>query len=155
MSVSVWRIAVEAPAYPANDLTGTGAKISGGRWNSPGTPMVYCCSSIALAVLETLTYLRTGSLPFDRFLVRIDITDATWQKREQLSVPAGWDAVPAGITSRKAGDAWVSSGRSPLLVVPSVIVPDESNILINPLHADARAITAKTMKKWIYDPRLV
>lgn len=117
--------------------------------------MVYCCGSIALAVLETLTYLRTGSLPFDRFLVRVDVTDEIWGKREQLSPPAGWDAVPPGITSMKTGNEWVSSGRSTLMVVPSVIVPDESNILINPLHSDARTITAKTVKKWIYDPRLV
>ncbi|MES2265073.1 MAG: RES family NAD+ phosphorylase, partial [Pseudomonadota bacterium] len=81
MSVALWRIAVEAPAYPANDISGAGAKKSGGRWNSVGTAMVYCSQNIALATLETLSYLRTGSLPYNRFLVRIDIPDKVWDDR--------------------------------------------------------------------------
>lgn len=154
MTVAVWRIAVEAPAHAANDMSGTGAKISGGRWNSIGTPMMYCASSIALATLETLGYLRTGSLPFNRYLVRIDVPDQVWALREILDpLPGGWDAIPSGMTSRRTGDRWVASNRSPLLLVPSVIVPDEHNALINPLHPQAAKITATTVRKWIYDPR--
>jgi RES domain-containing protein len=134
-------------------MTGTGARDSGGRWNSPGTPIVYCCSNIALETLETLSYIRAGGLPYNRFLVRIDIPDTVWRKREVLALPGGWDAMPSGISSRKAGDEWVSSVRSPLLIVPSVIVPDESNILINSLHPDVGLMVATTLKRWIYDPR--
>ena len=89
MSVAAWRIAVESPSYPANDLTGTGAKITGGRWNSTGTRIVYCSSSIALATLEILIAVRTASLPFDLFLIRVDIPDAVWKNREILSPPGG------------------------------------------------------------------
>ncbi|MCE3605400.1 RES family NAD+ phosphorylase [Massilia sp. P8910] len=154
MTACVWRIAVEAPAWTANDLSGTGAKLSGGRWNSPGTPMIYCATTIALATLETVVYLGTGSLPLNRFLVRIDIPDSVWAARSVLDpLPGGWDAVPAGLTSRAAGDAWAASASSALLMVPSVIVPDEFNVLINPLHADVALITATTIKRWIYDPR--
>jgi RES domain-containing protein len=154
LSVAVWRIAVEAPAYAANDMTGSGAKSSGGRWNSVGTPVIYCASSIALAALETLSAIRTGSLPFNRYLVRIDVPDEVWARQEMLNpLPGGWDAVPSGMTSRKAGDEWATSKRSALLIVPSVIVPDEHNVLINPSHADALKITATTIRKWIYDPR--
>ena len=60
-------IAVEAPAYSANDLTGTGAKVTAGRWNSKGTPLVYCATNIALATLETVHYLQSGGLPFNRY----------------------------------------------------------------------------------------
>ena len=63
MTTAPWRIAVEAPAYAANDLSGAGAKATGGRWNSVGTPMLYCSANIALATLETLSFIRTGSLP--------------------------------------------------------------------------------------------
>lgn len=154
MTVSLWRIAVEAPSYAANDMTGSGAKITGGRWNSPGTAMVYSSVNIALATLETLGHLRTGSLPFNRFLVRIDVPDEVWDSREELDpLPGGWDAVPYGLASRKAGDDWTGSLRSPLLSVPSVIVPEERNILINPAHPQTASIVAATLKRWPYDPR--
>lgn len=154
MTVAVWRIAVEAPAYSANDMTGTGAKITGGRWNNPGTPIVYSAVNIALATLETLSHIRVGSLPFNRFLVRIDIPDDVWAMREELNpLPGGWDTIPSGLTSRKAGDDWATSNGSPLLAVPSVIVPDEHNILINPAHPESRKIAATTVKRWTYDPR--
>jgi RES domain-containing protein len=154
MTVSVWRIATETPTYTADDMTGTGTKITGGRWNSKGTPMVYCAENIALAILETVHYIATGGLPFNRYLVRIDIPDAVWAARNVLTpLPGGWDAVPAGLTAKLAGDAWVAASAEALLVVPSVIVPDEYNILINPHHADANMIVATTIKRWIYDPR--
>jgi RES domain-containing protein len=154
MSVAAWRIAVEAPTYAANDLSGTGARMTGGRWNDKGTPLVYCATNIALATLETVHYLRNGALPFNRYLVRIDIPDAVWGARQVLDpLPGGWDAIPAGSSARTAGDAWIASGASALLLVPSVIVPDEYNVLINPRHVDAAAIVATTLKRWIYDPR--
>ena len=155
MTVAVWRIAVEAPAYSANDLSGTGAKSTGGRWNAKGTPLVYCATNIALATLETVHYLQSGGLPFNRYLVRIDVPDAVWDTRQLLApLPGGWDAVPAGLASRAAGDAWIRSGASALLLVPSVIVPDEYNVLINPHHVHAAHITAATVRRWLYDPRL-
>lgn len=154
MTVPVWRIAVEAPTYTANDLTGTGAKMTGGRWNSKGTPVVYCATNIALATLETVHYLRSGGLPFNRYLVRVDIPDAVWDVRQVLDpLPGGWDAIPAGLTARTAGDGWIASGATALLLVPSVIVPDEYIVLINPQHGDSTAIVATTLKRWIYDPR--
>lgn len=156
MTVHAWRIAVEAPMYAADDLSGTGARITGGRWNSKGTPIVYCATNIALATLETVHYLRSGGLPFNRYLVRIDVPDAVWEARQVLDpLPGGWDAIPAGLTARTAGDAWIASGASALLLVPSVIVPDEYNVLINPRHGDAAAIGATTLKRWICDPRFL
>ena len=154
MTVPVWRIAVEAPTYPANDLSGTGAKMTGGRWNSKGTPVVYSASNIALATLETVHYLRSGTLPFNRYLVRIDIPHDVWTARLTLDpLPGGWDAIPAGLSARTAGDDWIVNRASALLLVPSVIVPDEFNVLINPQHADAASVVATTLKRWIYDPR--
>ena len=154
MTVAVWRIAVDAPAYAADDVSGIGAKITGGRWNSPGKPVVYCASNIALATLETVHALRSGTLPFNRYLVRIAIPDAVWNKKQLLDPPpAGWDAIPASITSRTTGDAWLAAGATALLLVPSVIVPNECNVLINPRHGDAAAIRATTVRRWTYDPR--
>lgn len=154
MTAVVWRIAVEAPAFAANDLSGAGAKLTGGRWNSVGTPMLYCSANIALATLETLNFIRTGSLPFNRYLVRIEVPGPVWNMREVLSpLPAGWDAIPSGLTSRKAGDSWIAARHSLLLAVPSVIVPDEFNVLINPLHPAIAQVVATTVKRWGFDPR--
>ena len=156
MTTSLWRIAVEAPTYTANDLSGAGAKMTGGRWNSIGTPLVYSATNIALATIETVLHIRGGGLPFNRFLVRIDVPDDVWTARVVLNpLPGGWDAVPAGMASRTTGDAWVASNSSALLLVPSVIVPDEHNVLINPEHPDVASITATTIKRWIYDPRFL
>ena len=66
-------------------------------------------------------------------------------------MPGGWDAIPAGATARAAGDAWIASASSALLLVPSVLVPDECNVLVNPRHPEAAGIT--TVKRWHYDPR--
>ncbi|MES2263971.1 MAG: RES family NAD+ phosphorylase, partial [Pseudomonadota bacterium] len=68
-------------------------------------------------------------------------------------LPGGWDAVPSGMTSKSTGDAWIHRGQSALLVVPSVIIPDELNILVNPAHPDTAMLVATTIKKWHYDPR--
>jgi len=86
--------------------------------------------------------------------VRIDVPDGVWDARLVLDpLPGGWDAVPSGMTSRTAGDAWAASGSSALLLVPSVSVPDEYNVLINPQYPDVASMTATTIKRWIYDPR--
>lgn len=153
MSVPVWRIAAEENTLSANDMSGSSAVKSRGRWNSIGTPMVYCSSSIALATLESLSHVRFGNYPFNRFLIRVDVPTAVWAKREVLPLPGGWDAVPYGLASRTSGDAWIGSKRSPLSVVPSAIVPEELNVLINPLHPDIGAVVATTVRKWLYDHR--
>ena len=157
MSRLVWRIATDTPNYTADDLAGTGAKVTGGRWNRPGIALLYCAENIALASLETFVHLNSSALPLNRYLVRIEIPDATWNASVVLTAataPVGWDAIPTGKVSLDAGDAWVASGASALLLVPSVIVPEEKNILINPLHADAKTITASKIRKWNYDSRM-
>ncbi len=155
MSRPVWRIATDTPSYEADDLTGAGAKATGGRWNSPGVPVVYTSQTRALACLETVVHLGAGGLPLNRYLVRIDIPDAVWAAaREETALPVGWDAEPAGRASIALGTDWIRSGSSALLIVPSVIVPEELNVLVNPLHPDSARISATKMRRWLYDPRL-
>lgn len=154
MSVALWRIALETDRYPADDVSGAARSHADSRWASRGTSVVYCSTNISLAVLETLCHLTKSVRSSNRFLVRVDIPEAVWEMREVLHAPAGWDAVPPGVTSIRTGDAWRRSMRSPLLVVPSVVVPEESNVLVNPDHPHARKIRAATIRKWLVDPRL-
>lgn len=154
---ALWRIAVDAREYEAHDLSGKGAERTGGRWNRPGRPVVYAASSIALACLETVVHLGAETLPLNRTLVRIDVPDEVWARRtirgaEEL--PIGWNAIPESKVSLDIGDEWLRKAEGALLLVPSAIVPEELNALINPLHADARRIVATKVRRWHYDGRL-
>lgn len=157
MTRSVWRIATDARAYAADDVTGTGAKLSGGRWNEVGLPMIYAASSRALACLETVVHLNAGGLPFNRYLVVVEVPDDLWAAAEiadPATLAVGWDAEPAGHVSVEFGSAWAIERRSALLFVPSVIVPEEQNLLLNPAHPDAAHVRARKVRRWLYDPRL-
>jgi RES domain-containing protein len=157
LSQTVWRIATDTPTYEADDLSGTGAKTTGGRWNTVGVPVVYTSQTRALACLETVIHLSASGLPLNRYLVEVTIPDELWtdaQITTAASLPVGWDAEPAGRTSIELGTNWMRSGTSALLVVPSVIVPEEFNVLINPQHSGSARITAAKVRKWLYDPRL-
>ena len=154
--VSVWRIATDTPAYTADALSGTGARLTGGRWNARGTPMLYASASRALACLETVVHLGGGvALPLNRYLVRIDIPPALWAARQRFEPEqhVGWDALPAGRVSIAWGSAWAASGASLLAEVPSVIVPEEHNLLINPAHPALGQLRARKLRRWLYDPR--
>lgn len=155
---SLWRIAKHTTQYAATDLSGGGAKAVGGRWNSKGMAVVYASTTIALATLETLAHLGDNIAIRNTFLVRIDMPMSIWKQREIISaveLDATWLAEPPGSTTVDFGDEWLQQGRAPLLLVPSVIVPEECNVLINPAHAvAAKKITATVQRQFIYDPRL-
>lgn len=157
MSRLLWRIATDTRTYTADDMTGAGAKLTGGRWNDVNLTLVYASESRALACLETVVHLNAGGLPLNRYLVEIGVPDdlfAAAQVAEPSTLPVGWDAEPAGLASVRYGSAWIASARSALLMVPSVIVPEERNALINTNHPDAARLRVRKVRKWLYDPRL-
>lgn len=157
VGVSLWRIAKNLPAYRADDLSGAGAAAYGGRWNSKGRYVVYGAASIALATLETLAHFGDDIAARHRFLIHIDVPSSVWKRRTVTrveSLPPGWQAEPPGAASVNFGDAWLDGKISALLVVPSVIIHEESNVLINPAHPDARKIAASIVRPFVYDPRL-
>lgn len=110
--------------YP--DLDGKGAAISGGRWNSPGTRIVYTSSCSALAVLEYR--VNTKQDPRDLRIYTMELPDDLKMEK------AGW--MPDLPTAQRFGDVWIGSNRSVILAVPSVLVPRQINYLLNPLHPD-------------------
>ena len=155
--IPCWRIGTDTPDYTAEDLSGLGAQKTGGRWNRKGLALVYCAQSRALACLETLVHLGAGALPLNRYLVQISIPDDVWQNRQILdhvSAPVGWDALPAGKVSLDLGDHWLGTQGTCLFEVPSVIIPEEKNLLINPLHPDAPRLSATKIRRWLYDTRV-
>jgi len=155
---TAWRISRETEGYTADDASGKGAASAGGRWNRHGTSVVYCAANIGVACLETLVKLDPDQPADNRYLTRYDIPESLWNQALQFSAssaPVGWDATPPGKTSRDLGEQWIAESRSAILLVPSVIIPEEYNVLINPNHADMSQIETTKLRKWIYDFRLV
>ncbi|MCC7051616.1 MAG: RES family NAD+ phosphorylase [Gemmatimonadaceae bacterium] len=153
---TLWRIATDTPGYGADDLTGAGARATGGRWNRSGTAMVYASTSRALACLETVVHLHGAGMPLNRYLVAITVTEADWRARAVFRVDeaVGWDAQPAGLVSLDWGTMWAARSATLLAEVPSAIVPEETNVLINPAHARVAHVTASKVRRWLYDPRM-
>jgi RES domain-containing protein len=136
-----WRIC----RLPYADLSGEGARIYGGRWNSPGRPVVYMAEAAALAVLEVRVHLDLDAslLPADYVLMAIDIDALDVETIE-----------PAPPDPRAFGDAWLASRRSPLLSVPSAIVPESRNLLLNVAHPDTGKARVASVRAFAFDERL-
>lgn len=138
-------------------MAGIGASLSRGfRWNSLNTRMVYTAESRALAMLEIAVHLDLNTdLPTDRYFVEIEIPDdLTIREIAHEDLPPGWDSKPPGSVTQLIGDFFVSRARSAVLKVPSSIVPQESNYLINPLHPDAHQIRVVRASPMQFDSRL-
>jgi len=139
--IQAWRVGRAVFA----DLSGEGAQRYGGRWNTPGRAMVYLAEHPALAVLEVRVHLDLPPdlLPDDYVLMQVDLPDEPTE-----TVPALPD------DPRAVGDAWLAAGRTAVLRVPSVIVPDTSNLLLNPRHPRAADARIARTTPFQFDPRL-
>jgi RES domain-containing protein len=147
-----WRIVKEKHAKSA--FSGEGARIFEGRWNSAGVRMVYCSEHLSLAALEILVHTQPVTIR-DKFRVfRVSWDEAIMSAIDLRKLPKGWNAQPPDLISKNIGDEWVHSGRSAVLVVPSVIVPLEKTFLLNPKHQDFGKIKIKDAGGFHLDPRL-
>jgi len=138
------------------ELDGEGARLNGGRWNSPGRAVVYTSSSLALAALEYLVHLDPEDVPTDLVALTVGIPDDVASETvDASSLPAGWAQLPEPQACKSIGDAWVLEGRTPLLLVPSAPVPEESNVLLNPRHPSAPRARIVAVRSFAFDPRLL
>ena len=149
----LWRIAAETRTHLADDLSGGGAAAHPGRWNDERQAVLYTAPTIAIAVLETAAHMDDAGLPLNRFLVSLQVPAPVWKLREVVraaALPVTWSAIPAGRASVRFGSEWLASLRSPILRLPSVIVPEEWTALVNPLHPLAKKITATVVRPFAY-----
>jgi RES domain-containing protein len=152
--MQVYRI--ERERYLETTLTGIGASMARGyRWNSLNTRLVYTAESRALATLEVSVHLDLSEdLPTDRFYVEIDIPDEVTILEVNLEdLPPDWDAKPPTLSTQTIGDDFVNQNEAAVLKVPSSIVPQEFNYLINPAHIDAKMIKVIRQTRMRFDPR--
>ncbi len=148
---------IERKKYLKTTLTGIGAAMTEGyRWNSFNTRMVYTAESRALAMLEVSVHLDISEdLPTDRYYVEIEIPDGvTIQEVHLEDLPDDWDFKPPALTTQTIGDDFVNYGEAAVLKVPSSIIPQEFNYLINPAHPDAARITVINQLPMEFDQRL-
>jgi len=149
---SGFRIAKARHARDAFD--GEGARRYGGRWNSPGTPLVYTSATRALAVLELLVHLQASELLATYVLIEATFEAALVERLEPVRLPRNWRAFPSRVGLQEIGDRWAAERRSAVLEVPSAVVPAESNFLLNPLHRDFAKIAVGGSSRFEFDPRL-
>lgn len=137
------------------DLTGEGARRLGGRWNSPGRAAVYLCEEAALPVLEVLVHLDLPPdlMPQDYVLLRVEL--GALAREEDRAVEQGPEATLTLAESRRHGDAWIEKGRTPLLRVPSTIVPESFNLVLNPVHPAVVFLPPPISRPFGFDPRLL
>lgn len=150
MKRRAWRIVKEKHAATA--FSGEGARLYGGRWNSVGTSLVYTSGTKALAALESLVHLNPPVI-FKYVAIPVEFDDALVEKA--VSLPPDWNDDPPPPATKKIGDLWVALARSAILELPSVIIPDEPNYLINPGHPDFKKVFIGNPELFSFDPRLL
>ncbi len=153
MTITAFRIT--RAKYAATAFDGEGARQFGGRWNSPGTPMVYVSSSRSLATLELLVHLEDiETVRGSYVLIPLTFDESVMEEANTSALQAGWDGPQIAPSTQLLGDQWVSSRASAVLKVPSVVTPGEYNYLINPLHPDFSRIEIGAATRFEPDPRL-
>lgn len=152
MSITAWRIVKQKNEKTA--FSGEGARLYGGRWNSPGTAMVYTAQSQSLAVLEMLVHLDSADLLGKYVFFEVTIDDSMVAALDPARLPENWRAEPAPNKLRRLGDDWVTGATSVALRVPSSIIPAESNYLLNPKHPEFAKLQIGKAMPFRYDARL-
>lgn len=148
----VYRIAL---SNHARDLSGAGARLTGGRWNAKNTPVIYTSESRSLAAMEYLVHVPLTNIPAEIKIVSIGIPDTSIPRQIGSSdLPANWVRNPAPFLLADIGTRWVSSMESLLLRVPSAVIRHEFNILINPTHPDMKSVDILEVERFAYDERL-
>lgn len=147
-----WRIVKTGRAATAFD--GEGARLHGGRWNSPGSPVVYTAESVALAALELLVHLQSSKILSAYSTIAAHFDKRLINSVNTAELPNHWRSYPALIELQQIGNDWVAEQRSAVLEVPSAIVPNEHNYLINPLHSDFSSIHIDAATPFEFDTRL-
>lgn len=141
-------------AHAATAFTGEGAALHGGRWNSPGARVVYTSASASLAALETLVHLNPA-MRFKYVIISIEFDERLVEIIPPASLPAGWRDEPPPPSTKRLGDAWAKQARSAVLELPSVIIPGESNFLLNTVHPDFKSIAIGKAEAFFFDTRLI
>jgi RES domain-containing protein len=135
-------------------FSGEGARAYGGRWSNPGTPIVYAAQSRALAALEALAHFAGAERRIAFVIFEIDIPDALILALDVSTLPPDWRSPEPRAATQDIGSDWQSIARSAALLVPSVLIPQEHCVLLNPEHPDATRVMVGYPQVFDFDNRL-
>ena len=136
-----------------DDLSGTGAATYGARWNSKGTHLLYTASSPSLSMLESVVHI--SNITFDLYcMIVLELPEDKLQEMPIEKLPSNWQQFPPPDILKQVGDFLVSKGIYLALKIPSVIVPEDFNVLVNPAHKDFKKIKVLAKRKVLFDNRL-
>ena len=148
-----WRLIKER--HKASAFDGQGARRYGGRWNHQGTAVVYLSESVALAALESFVHFGKAASNIALVTFRVEIPDDVAIKvLTAAALPSNWRSEPPSDATKQVGTDWVAEGSTPLLRVPSAIIPSESNYVLNPAHADFQKLVISNPEPFYFDPRI-
>lgn len=148
-----WRICGEKHVPSA--FSGIGAERAGGRWNHKGSRVVYASTSLSLASLELFVHVEQKLIPDDLYWVTATVPGvASIEDLLIADLPDNWRDYPAPTVLQDIGTQWLREKRSLVLIVPSAVNPEETNLLLNPLHPDIGAIHDVESKPFHFDPRM-
>ena len=149
----VWRLC--SARHARDPLSGRGGLLASGRWHPRGVRIVYTSQSLALAVLEAVVNAGRDGLPQDLVRFEIDVPDALPRESvDPAHLSKTWRTYPAPPALAAFGEAWARELRTAVLQVPSAVIPEESNFLLNPAHPRAAEIRVVTTRPFLFDPRL-
>lgn len=149
---AAWRVVKRTRSRTAFD--GEGARRFGGRWNSPRQRAVYASQSKALAALELLVHLETAERLPRLVAFSFEIDDPSIEHLDRERLPRGWRSFRGVTATRRLGDEWLASRRTVALAIPSVVIPEEWNFLLNPAHPDFPRLDFGRATPFLLDPRL-
>ena len=134
-------------------MAGEGARLFGGRWNPAGMPAVYLAQSRALAALEILVHAPREAFLLDWRLIDVEVPDGWIEAVKPADLPADWQAFPSSPGARRLGGKWLHQRTRVALKLPSVIIPQEHTLLLNPLHPQAARLRVSKPLEFRFDPR--
>lgn len=150
--IRAWRLV--AAAYADRMMSGGGAYRRGGRWNSRGRAVVFLSESLSLCVLENLVHMVKAPMLRSFKSIWVDIPESSIRTLEKKDLPLLWKAVPAPQETKQIGDRWFDNKVSPVLKVPSTVVPEEWNFVLNPMHPDFNELKIGQVRDFSFDERL-
>jgi len=138
----------------ANDLTGEGSKLFGGRWNHKTVPCIYTSESRALALLEYTVNINIEEIPRALSVVTFEIPENNIELVTEEQMPGNWKEVPAPASTKDLGTRILQTSLSPVIKIPSSVIPYEFNFILNPRHRDSKYFKILQIKDFVYDVRI-